>query len=243
MESYNQDFIEDIKYDKEMEESLNILINLSEEIFHDFKNNLATISGLSQLTVLEENLSMGAKDNLNTINKSTLESKKVLDRFYNLIKGFDVEKNDNLSLANLVIKTLEMVKHRINKSKNGNKIELNLNLNSSRKIYCNEYKMRQAILNLVLNALDAMEDNCGILEINLYEREGAVILEISDTGVGIPKKDQNHIFNSNFTTKGKNGTGYGLSISKETFEEYGGKVSVESRIGYGSKFTVVFDKS
>lgn len=235
MEDCKIDQIEDIA----MEERFNVLVEVSEEIFHDFKNTLAMISGLAQLTALE-NVSEEAKKNLNTINNTSLEGRKVLDRFYNLIEGSNVEGNNNLSLANIIFQILDMIRHRINNSEKNKEIKLNLNLNSTRKIYCNEHKMRQAILNIILNALDAMEDRGGILGIALYQNEGTIILEISDTGIGIPEENLERIFKSNFTTKGKDGTGLGLRISKDIIEEYGGEVFVESRIGWGSKFTVKF---
>lgn len=227
--------IEDMK----REEYVNNLVDLSEGIFHDVKNTLATISGLAQLTILEE-MSEEMRENIYIINRSALEGGKILDGFYNLIKGYNLENNNDLLIANIVFDTLEVIKHEINNSKDTNEIKLKLNLDSSRKINCNEYKMRQAILNIILNALEAMKDGGGILEINLFEKDDGSILEISDTGVGIRKEDQKHIFNSNFTTKGDNGTGYGLRISKDIFKEYGGNISVESQLGYGSKFIVKF---
>lgn len=225
---------------RETEECLNIIMDLSEGIFHDFKNSLATISGLCQLTALEVT-STELKQNLATINKAALESRDVLDRFYSLIRGFNIEKKENISLGNIVFNALDMVKHRINiPMGNNGEVELNLNLNSLDKIYCNEYRMRQAILNIILNAIDAMEKTGGILEINLYERFNTIILEISDTGEGIPEENIDKIFESNFTTKGEKGTGFGLRISKDIFEECGGEISVESKLGIGSKFTINF---
>lgn len=233
MEDYKLDEMEDIK----SEEYLNVLVRLSEEIFHDFKNTLATISGLAQLTSLET-MSEEAKNNLSIINQSTLESGKVLDRFYNLTEGITRDKKDYLSLVSIVLKTLDLIKHRINNPRRDREIKLNLNLDSSKKIYGNEYKIKQAILNIILNALDAMEVTGGILEINLFEEGNRVVLEILDTGEGISGKDLKYIFNSNFTTKGEKGTGLGLRISKDVIEEYEGEIYVESRLSYGSKFII-----
>lgn len=230
--------IQSYRVDIEIKESLDVLVDLSEEIFHDFKNILATISGLSQLTALEIT-SKEAKKNLYTINQATFEGRRLIDRFYNLIKGYNIEEIAYESLGNIVFNALDMIKHRIN-TPIENEIELSLNLNSLNKVYCNEYKMRQAILNIVLNALDAMEENGGILEINLFEKYNTLILEISDTGSGISKENLSKIFKANFTTKGDKGTGLGLRISKDIFEEYGGEISVESKLGVGTKFIINF---
>lgn len=223
------------------EEYISNLIDLSEGIFHDVKNTLATISGLAQLTILDE-VDEETRENLCIINRAALEGGEILDRFYKLIKGYNLENNSDLLLTDIVFNTLEVVKHKINNPKDKGEVKLRLNLDSSEKIYCNEYKMRQAILNIILNALEAMEDRGGILEINLFEEDNGRVLEISDTGIGIPEEDQKYIFDSSFTTKGESGTGYGLRISKDIFEEYGGRISVESKLGYGSKFTIKFPK-
>lgn len=224
----------------ENEEYLNVIVKLSEDIFHDFKNILATISGLSQLTALKTT-SEEVKKNLCIINNATFQCREAIDRFYSLVKGHNVDKMENISLGNIIFNTLDMVKHRINiPTDEENQIELSLNINSFSKIYCNEYKMKQAILNILLNALDAMEETGGILEINLFESFNTLILEICDTGVGIPEENLEKIFESNFTTKGKKGTGFGLRISKSIFEEYGGEITVESKLGIGSKFKINF---
>ena len=112
------------------------------------------------------------------------------------------------------------------------------NIHSMSKIYCNEYKMKQAILNILMNAIDAMEDIGGILEVKLFELGDRVRLEIIDTGTGISKDNLDKIFHANFTTKGIKGTVLGLKISKTIFEEYGGRIEVRSQVGKGTRFIV-----
>lgn len=220
------------------EEYLNVIISLSEEIFHDFKNTLATILGLSQLIALTP-ASEDAAENLEQIKKATLECRDQIDRFYSLVKGYNVDINRYEILSYIIFSTLDMIKYRLNKlGDRKTSIILSVNIHSMSKVYCNEYKMRQAILNILMNAIDAMEETGGVLEVNLFEGQDELILEIIDTGIGISKSNLKKIFSTNYTTKGVKGTGLGLKVSKAVFEEYGGRIEVKSEVGEGTTFTV-----
>ena len=220
------------------EEYLNVIIALSEEIFHDFKNTLATISGISQVTSLQP-VSKEVKDNLERIKEATLECRDQIDRFYRFVKGYNVDVNQYEILSNIVFSALDMIKHRINKLDNGEEdIILSVNIHSMNKVYCNEYKMRQAILNIILNAIDAMEETGGVLEVNLFEQSDTIVLEIIDTGIGISEDKLEKIFEANYTTKGPKGTGLGLKVSRSVFEESNGRIEVKSELGRGTIFTI-----
>ncbi|MEW8972741.1 MAG: HAMP domain-containing sensor histidine kinase [Tissierellaceae bacterium] len=220
------------------QEYVDALFGLSETMFHDFKNILAIISGLSQLAALDVT-SVGVRENLDTINKAALDCKDIIDKFYGFIKGYNTEYKENMVFGNIVLNSLNMVKHKINSmADQSNRIELSLNINSLSKVYCNEYKIKQALLNILLNAIEAMEEKGGTLGINLYEGGEFIFLEIWDTGVGIPEENIDKIFMHKFTTKGENGTGLGLKISKDIFENHGGEISVLSKLGVGTKFTI-----
>ena len=218
------------------EEYLNLVIELSEEIFHDFKNNLAIISGISQL-IYYQDVSKEVKENMEILYKTTLESKEQIDRFYKFINGYGEDIYQDKSLSDIVFTCLELIKYRINKFDDG-RVSLTVNILSTSKIYCDEYKMRQAILNILINSLDAMEESGGVLNINLFDEQDMVVLEIIDTGVGIAEEDLDRIFEAYYTTKEKRGTGLGLRISKSVIESSGGRIEVKSKLGKGTIFTV-----
>jgi PAS domain S-box-containing protein len=102
----------------------------------------------------------------------------------------------------------------------------------------NKGKLQQVILNLLLNALDALGGD-GNITVTSFERDGRVVIEVSDDGSGIAEEDLPQIFDPFFTTKGRGkGTGLGLSICYGIVKEHNGEIHVESNIGRYTRFTV-----
>ncbi len=95
---------------------------------------------------------------------------------------------------------------------------------------------KQALLNLMLNAVQAMPQG-GELLIRTLASRAQVILHVSDTGVGIPAANLPYIFDAYYTTK-KGGTGLGLPTTRRIIEEHGGLISVTSEPGQGTNFRV-----
>lgn len=106
-------------------------------------------------------------------------------------------------------------------------------------LYVSYSELQQVALNLINNALDAMEEKGGVLTLSTIRQGDNLVLSVEDTGHGIPKTNLNRIFDPFFTTKpvGK-GTGLGLSICYGIIQKMSGKLEVASRVGHGSKFTV-----
>ncbi|HKM49299.1 MAG TPA: ATP-binding protein [Terriglobales bacterium] len=98
-------------------------------------------------------------------------------------------------------------------------------------------QIHQVLLNLLLNAVQAMED-AGTVRVEIGSREGYASVVVSDTGRGIPGQLLPNIFRPFFTTKG-NGTGLGLSLARRIVEEHHGRIEVSSVVGKGSRFEVL----
>jgi signal transduction histidine kinase len=98
-------------------------------------------------------------------------------------------------------------------------------------------QLKQAFLNLVLNALQAMHEG-GTLVIGTEMDAGQLRIRFADTGQGIPKENLERIFNPFFTTR-QEGTGLGLAITHRIVQGHGGRIEVQSVLGEGTTFTVV----
>jgi len=108
-------------------------------------------------------------------------------------------------------------------------------------ILINRTELQQVLINLIVNAIHAMPQG-GTLTLRTYnssdDGSDGVVIEVSDTGKGIPRELVSKIFDPFFTTKEREGTGLGLSITKTIINRYGGKISVDSREGQGASFAI-----
>lgn len=218
--------------------NLNII---TEGLIHDFSNLLATISGLSQLSMLKTN-SNELKENLATINKTAFACSLALDKMSSYIKGNYKADGGNYYIDDIINQVLDITMYKIRTMQivDNIPIKLDICLCSNEIIRCNEYEIKRVLLNLVLNAIDAMSETGGTLKIKSYIEDGHPVVEVSDTGIGIDDKAKSHIFEPYFTTKENKGMGLGLSISKEILEKHGATIKVESEVGKGTKFTIKF---
>lgn len=105
-------------------------------------------------------------------------------------------------------------------------------------LYANSGELSQVILNLIMNANQAIEDK-GNIQIRTLHEDSELVIEVADDGPGIDSEVIENIFDPFFTTKeaGK-GTGLGLSIVNTIIESFGGKIYVESEAGHGTVFTI-----
>ncbi len=103
-----------------------------------------------------------------------------------------------------------------------------------------ETEMHQVVINLVNNALHAMAKDGGRLTVSSVAKDGWIVVEVADTGPGIPEAILERIFDPFFTTKPVGqGTGLGLSICYGIVKKMGGRIEVDSRVGRGTTFRVM----
>src|SRR5258708_39677733 len=102
-------------------------------------------------------------------------------------------------------------------------------------------KLQQVFTNLILNARDAMFSG-GTITLRTYPESGdGIVVEVTDTGEGIPAENLTKVFDPFFTTKGVgNGTGLGLAVSYGIIQEHAGTIEVQSREGDGTTFKLAF---
>ena len=98
-----------------------------------------------------------------------------------------------------------------------------------------QVQLQQVVMNLMLNAIEAMRGAAGELRITSQAAEGQVLISVSDTGIGLPPDNANQIFDAFYTTKPQ-GTGMGLAISRSIIESHGGRLWAEANSGPGATF-------
>jgi two-component system CheB/CheR fusion protein len=171
------------------------------------------------------------------------EAKRCAEIVRNLLTFSHVKRDDNEayqkgSLTEILGQVLRLLCYRIEKQ--GVSVTQHI-ADDTPEIWMNPNNVQRLILNLIANALDALEDS-PIRELNVeIRREGEFIqMTIADTGCGIAAEHLGSIFDPFFTTKPVGqGTGLGLSVCQGIVETHGGKITCESEPGVGAKFTIL----
>ncbi|MBU2490208.1 MAG: PAS domain-containing protein [Proteobacteria bacterium] len=106
--------------------------------------------------------------------------------------------------------------------------------------------MHECLTNLMANAIDACrmsdkKDPCHVT-MNTYEKDGALVFEVSDDGCGMDYEIKKKVFTNFFTTKGSGGTGLGLLTTKKIIQEHGGRIEMESELGEGTIFRIILPR-
>jgi signal transduction histidine kinase len=138
-----------------------------------------------------------------------------------------------LDVKTVVEKTLALLSYEIKKFK----IYVKTDYKHTKLANADPNRIMQVFMNLMANAVQAMEAKGGDLLIVTSDSGAEVRISISDTGPGIPREKLKKVFDPFFTTK-ESGTGLGLSISKEIVDEHKGSIYVDSTPGQGTTFTV-----
>ena len=219
-------------------ESLAALTTLTAGVAHEIKNPLGSIGIHIQLIqkqikekeVIETN---EIKDALNVISEEVVRLNRVVLDFLFAVRPMD-SKPELRDLNILVSDLLQFLRYELDNAH----VELSVNLEKIPYIEMDEKYIKQALLNVIQNALAAMPDG-GILTIKSYKEDDRVLIEIADTGTGIPDEIKDKIFEPYFTTKDF-GSGLGLTLVYKIMKEHLGEISINSKEGLGTSFVLNF---
>ncbi len=205
---------------------------LATKIAHEFRIPLVTIGGY-------------ARRLFKTFGTDKFDMKMVkviieeVDRLSNITSEIlEYSRSSKLNIKscninNVVNDSLEQLKNKL--SSFGVETDRKLS-KKSLKIKADPERLKQVVLNIVDNAVDAM-GNGGKLTVKTIQQKEYVVLEISDTGHGIDNSGLANLFNLFYTTKNR-GTGLGLPVSKKIIDDHGGYINVASSRGKGSVFSI-----
>ena len=180
----------------------------------------------------------GAAEELAALVKDGLYGTGQMAEIVGNLKDFsrlDRSKVTSFNLNDGLDSTLTLAKHMLKS------VKVDKRLGDVPPVLCSPSQVNQVFLNLVTNAVQALEDGKGTITLTTRSEDGGVAVEVDDTGKGIPEDVLPKIFDPFFSTKevGK-GTGLGLSVSYKIVQQHGGRIDVESTPGVGTRFTVWF---
>lgn len=210
---------------------------LAGSIAHELNNPLTGIRSLAQVLMTEIPGGQLHED-IQEVEKAAGRSQKIIENLLDFSKGGTEEKQVQISMNEIVRRTLPMLKTAMREHRS----ELILS-EEDVQVRVEPHLMQQVVFNLVNNACQAMKD-AGTITIetkSTQDQQGKTWCEllVKDTGPGIPTEIIESIFEPFFTTKEKGqGTGLGLSMSKNVIQKFGGEITVQSQLGIGTQFVV-----
>jgi len=219
-------------------EKLRALGEMASGVAHDFNNVLAIVLGRAQLA-LEDVKDAKLKKDLQIIEQAALDAASTVRRLQDFSRVRVDRTFEPVDLNKVVEGTLQMVdSRRIElKETQGISIDVVTDLEKLPTILGNVSELREALVNIVFNAMDAMPKG-GTITVKSAMEERWAVLSVSDNGVGIPEEVIGKIFDPFFTTRAPKGSGLGLSVTYGIITRHGGKIDVESTPGKGSTFNI-----
>ena len=230
--------IEDILLRSEKLKSMGMITS---GIAHEFNNILAIVKGFATQIKKKCGNDEKLEKRVDTIIKATNDGVEIVRR---------MREYTNLELDNanfvptdmrlLIKQSIGFTMPRWQNIANANGIHYKIDTDGFSKelcIMCNQSELREVLVNIINNALDAMPGG-GSLSFHTWAEEKTLFVTISDTGMGMGETVQRNVFDPFFTTKIGVGTGLGMSTAYGIVVRHGGEIEVESEEGKGSRFTI-----
>jgi two-component system NtrC family sensor kinase len=205
-------------------------------VAHEVNNPLSSISAFAQLLLRDGGLTPAQRESIEVIKAETVRASHVVKDLLAFARRSEAQR-EPLDLNGVLARTLRLRGYQLS----SNKIELETDFAVELPAVVGDARqIQQVCLNLVTNAVQAMAPVGGGTLYIATRRDGPnVVLEMRDTGTGIPEAARAHIFEPFFTTKGEGeGTGLGLSVSYGIVTAHGGTIEVASTSATGTTFTV-----
>ncbi len=219
-------------------EKLRAVAEMARGVAHDFNNALAAILGNTQL-LLYSSQDEEAKETLRTIEKVAKDSSQTVRRLQDFTRNRVHQELSGVDVNSLIRDSIEITKPKWKDGAQRGRGPITIvpTVQEIPFVWGNDSELRGVFTSMILNSIEAMPDG-GKIEICTFRRKNDVIIQISDTGVGIAEETKKRIFEPFFTTKPFTNTGLGLSMSYGIIKRFGGKIEVVSEPGDGATFTV-----
>ncbi len=212
-------------------ERLSAIGELAARLSHDLRNPLSVIKSSVEITMLRNNDKFSTQDKevMQRINKAIIRMTNQIDDVLNYVKQTPIEKN-KITLSTCIKNVIGWISIPT-------KIEITVKENDA-IVFADEGKLEIVFSNIIRNAIEAIGDNSGSIEIMIQDIGEQVIIEIIDSGEGIKEDNMNMIFEPLYTTK-QIGTGLGLVSCKNIIEQHDGKITVKNN---PTTFTITLPK-
>jgi signal transduction histidine kinase len=214
-------------------------------ITHEINNLLTPLSNYAALALRSTDDKSLVKKALQNAIRNCESASKIMESMLAVANG-QTQQKENIRLMTLVQEIFTCLCRDF--AKDG--ITVNIRIPEDLTIWAVPIQIQQVLMNLILNAREAMLPRGGILTVKAHDTTDAVQIELADTGCGIKSSDLKNIFEPFFTTKADkktsskhSGAGFGLVFCKRIIDEHGGCISIESKPAKGTTFKITLPKS
>lgn len=227
------------------QERLHAYGQMASGIAHDFNNALSPILGYTELLLHNpENLAdpERAKQYVETISVAAKDAANVVRQMREFFRKRDKDEVfAPVDLNELIRQSVKLTQPRwkSQRAAMGASIKVETSLPEVPPVDGNESELREAIVNLIFNAVDAMPVG-GTITIKTEQVAGRVLVSVSDTGTGMTEDVRQRCLEPFFSTKGKDGTGLGLSMVFGIIKRHEGTLDIQTRLGKGTTFLISF---
>ncbi|MGB8510964.1 MAG: ATP-binding protein [Pyrinomonadaceae bacterium] len=227
------------------EEKLRSLGQLAAGVAHDFNNSLTAILGRVQLLMRRTTDERQMRD-LQIIETAALDAAGAVRRIQTFARRGDTPEHlHTIAASRLVSDVIQLTRTRWETDALASGLSFEVEFTpapeGADEVSANPSEVREVLVNLVFNALDAMPGG-GRLQLLVEGADEFVRIVVRDTGRGIPADVIGHIFRPFFTTKGARGSGLGLAVSRSIVEKHDGAIEVESEMERGTTFRILLPR-
>lgn len=214
---------------------------LSFGVAHNVNNTLTGILGRAQLILRNSHDKAKIEAGLDLIIKSAEDGAHIIRRIQDFARQRPSREFETISIADLLKDACEMTRPRWESRSEFAQMRFVLDAGCDAEIKGDPVELREVLVNMIYNAVDAMPSG-GEIRLSTQENRERVMVCISDTGTGMTPEVKQRLFDPFFTTKGKAGTGMGLAVSFGIIRRHEGSIEVDSEPGRGTTFKISLPK-
>ncbi|MHA7136669.1 ATP-binding protein [Rossellomorea arthrocnemi] len=225
--------LEQVRIKKELikAEKFNVVSELAASVAHEIRNPMTTVRGFMQL-LQRETLTKEQKSFIDISIQELDHAQDVINQYLSLAKP-QTEDYEVFSLTDTMNESVDVMSTYAVM----NSIQINRNIENDLMIKGIKIEMKQVLLNLLKNAIEAVKENGEITVAANVHKDGRIMIVIQDNGVGMPPEQLKVLGRPYYSTKEK-GTGLGLTVSYQIVKRMKGEIQVESEVGVGTTFRV-----
>ena len=199
------------------------------KVAHEIRNPLVSVGGFAKR--LEKKLDGNLKEYAGIIVKEVARLEGILREILGFVKEVRLAR-EQVNVNTIIEEIVRLMKSDFEERS----IRLQEEYHHLPDVFVDPHRIKEALMNIITNAMQAMQ-GAGTITVKTYEEGNDAVLEVWDTGRGIPASEMDSIFNPFFTTR-SSGTGLGLAITHRIIQEHNGRIEVQSEVDKGTLFRV-----